>query len=95
MRLFRTFEACGEPESTSACTLASVLNRKCGSTWACSNRNRASDSRRSNSLRSSSNFSACWRDVSSRWRRMAPIAIQGANKNAVNASLLKSLRTSP
>ena len=38
-----TREACGEPASTSACTLASVLNRKCGCTCACSSCRRASE----------------------------------------------------
>ena len=48
-------DACGEPASTSACTFASVLNRKCGATCACSRRRRASSAWRSSSLRSSSN----------------------------------------
>ena len=38
IRLFSTGGARGEPLSTSACTLASVLNRKCGSICACSSR---------------------------------------------------------
>ena len=52
-----TAAACGDPASTSACTLASVLNRKCGATCACSRRRRASTPLRS-SLRSRSKASA-------------------------------------
>ena len=81
MRLVSTFDACGEPESTSACTFASVLNRKCGSTCACNSRRRASDSRRSYSLRSSSNANACSRTIASRCRRIVAMAIHGANSN--------------
>ena len=81
VRLRSTTGACGEPASTSACTFASVLKRKCGATCACSTRNRASSAWRSSSLRSSANVSVWWRAKVSFWRTTVATAVQGAIEN--------------
>ena len=92
MRVSSTFEARGEPESTSSRTLASVLKRKCGSTCACSRRSRASSALRSSSLLSSSKASAWLRASSPRWRSSADIAIHVASSIPVNESVKNPYR---